>query len=127
VPRLHPFIKAIWKGKGKLYKDLEEKYKDSPVNFDRKKVQEFLSQNPEYFKQYKTKAYEQAYHDISAPDLSKSREKMREELKAEVMEEMKNNKQAGNIGLMISKQQHQEKQKNMMVIEWKMILNIADK
>lgn len=83
----------------KLYKDLEDKYKDSPVNFDRKKVQEFLSQNPEYFKQYKTKAYEQAYHDISAPDLSKSREKMREELKAEVMEEMKNNKQAGNIGL----------------------------
>jgi len=83
----------------KLYKDLEDKYKDSPVNFDRKKVQEFLSQNPEYFKQYKTKAYEQAYHDISAPDLSKSREKMREELKAEVMEEIKTNKQAGNIGL----------------------------
>jgi len=83
----------------KLYKDLEEKYKDSPVNFDRKKVQEFLSQNPEYFKQYKTKAYEQAYHDISAPDLSKSREQMREEVKAEIVEEMKNNKQAGNIGL----------------------------
>jgi len=90
VPRLHPFIKAIMERKReKLYKDLEDKYKDSPVNFDRKKVQEFLSQNPEYFKQYKTKAYEQAYHDISAPDLSKSREQMREELKAEVMEEIK--------------------------------------
>jgi len=83
----------------KLYKGLEDKYKDSPVKFDRKKVQEYLSKNPEYFKQYKTKAYEQAFHDISAPDLSKSREKLREEVKAEVIEEMKTTKQAGNIGL----------------------------
>ena len=83
----------------KLYKDLEDKYKDSPVKFSREKVQEYLNKNPDYFKQYKTKAYEQAYHDISAPDLSKSREKLREEVKAEIIEEMKNTKQAGNIGL----------------------------
>ena len=82
----------------KIYKVLQEKYKDSPVKFDREKVQEFLSKNPDYFKQYKTNAYEQAYHDISAPDLSKSREKMREEVKAEVVEEMKTNKQAASIG-----------------------------
>lgn len=82
----------------KIYNVLEEKYKDSPVKFDREKVQEFLSKNPEYFKQYKTNAYEQAYHDISAPDLSKSREKIREEVKVEVIEEMKTNKQASSVG-----------------------------
>lgn len=82
----------------KLYKGLEEKYKDSPVKFDRKKIQEFLSKNPEYFNQYKTNAYEQAYHDLSAPDLSKSREKIREEVKAEVMEEIKTGKQAASVG-----------------------------
>lgn len=86
----------------KLYKDLEEKYKDSPVKFDRKKVQEFLNKNPEYFNQYKTKAYEQAYHDISAPDFSQTRkeerETMREEVKAEVIEEIKTNKQAASVG-----------------------------
>jgi len=86
----------------KIYNGLEEKYKDSPVKFDRKKVQEFLNKNPEYFKQYKVNAYEQAYHDISVPDLSKSREKIREEVreevKAEVIAEMKTNKQATSVG-----------------------------
>ncbi|MBC8499489.1 MAG: hypothetical protein H8D39_03065 [Candidatus Atribacteria bacterium] len=82
----------------KLYKDLEEKYKDSPVKFDRKEVQEFLGKNPEYFQQYKTKAYEQAYHDISAPGLTKIKDKMREEIKAEVMEEIKTGKQAASVG-----------------------------
>jgi len=87
----------------KLYKDLEDKYKDFPVKFDRKKVQEFLNKNPEYFKQYRTRAYEQAYHDLSASDFSQIRkeenEKMREQAKKEAIEELKTNKQAGNIGL----------------------------
>lgn len=87
----------------KLYKDLEDKYKDFPVKFDRNKVQEFLDKNPEYFNQYKTKAYEQAYHDLSASDFSQTRkeenEKMREQVKKELIEENKTNKQAGNIGL----------------------------
>ena len=87
----------------KLYKDLEDKYKDFPVKFDRKKVQEFLNKNPEYFNQYKTKAYEQAYHDLSASDFGKTRkeenERMREQVKKELIEEIKTNKQAGNIGL----------------------------
>lgn len=82
----------------KLYKDLEEKYKDSPMKFDRKKVQEFLNKNPEYFNQYKTKAYEQAYHDISAPEIVKVKDKMREEVKAEVIEEIKTGKQAASVG-----------------------------
>lgn len=86
------------RGKEKLYKDLEEKYKDSPVKFDRKKVQEFLDKNPEYFKTYKTGAYEQAYHDISAPEIVKVRDKMREEARAEVMEEIKTGKQASSVG-----------------------------
>ena len=72
----------------KIYNGLEEKYKDSPVKFDRKKVQEFLNKNPEYFKQYKVNAYEQAYHDISVPDLSKSREEIKEEVRAEIIAEM---------------------------------------
>jgi len=87
----------------KLYKDLEDKYKDFPIKFDRKKVQEFLNKNPEYFNQYKTKAYEQAYHDLSASDFGKTqkeeREKLREQVKKELIEEIKTNKQAGNIGL----------------------------
>ena len=87
----------------KLYKDLEDKYKDFPIKFDRKKVQEFLNKNPEYFNQYKTKAYEQAYHDLSASDFGKTQkeenEKMREQVKKELIEEIKTNKQAGNIGL----------------------------
>jgi len=87
----------------KLYKDLEDKYKDFPVKFDRKKVQEFLNKNPEYFNQYKTKAYEQAYHDLSASDFSQTHEKemkdMREKIEKEVIEKIKTNKQAGNIGL----------------------------
>jgi len=86
------------RGKEKLYKDLEAKYKDSPVKFDRKKVQEFLDKNPEYFKTYKTGAYEQAYHDISLPEIVKARDKMREEVKAEVMEEIKTGKQATSVG-----------------------------
>ena len=87
----------------KLYKDLEDKYKDYPVKFNRDKVQEFLNKNPEYFNQYKTKAYEQAYHDLSASDFSQTqkeeKEKVREEVKKELIEEIKTNKQAGNIGL----------------------------
>ena len=87
----------------KLYKDLEEKYKDYPIKFDRKKVQEFLDKNPEYFKQYKTKAYEQSYHDLSASDFGKTQkekeEKIREQVKKEVIEEIKTNKEAGNVGL----------------------------
>lgn len=87
----------------KLYKDLEEKYKDYPVKFDRNKVQEFLDKNPEYFKQYRTKAYEQAYHDLSASGFSQTqkeeKEKMREEIKKEIIEESKTNKEAANIGL----------------------------
>jgi len=87
----------------KLYKDLEDKYKDFPVKFDREKVQEFLNKNPEYFNQYKTKAYEQAYHDLSASDYGKTREKemkdMREQVKKELIEEIRTNKQASNIGL----------------------------
>lgn len=87
----------------KLYKDLEEKYKDFPVKFDRNKVQEFLNKNPEYFNQYKTKAYEQAYHDLSAEDYKGTREKenkeMREKVEKEVIEKIKTGKQAGEIGL----------------------------
>ena len=87
----------------KLYKDLEDKYKDYPVKYDREKVQEFLNKNPEYFSQYKTKAYEQAYHDLSASDFGKTqkeeREKVREQVKKELIEEIKTNKQASNIGL----------------------------
>lgn len=87
----------------KLYKDLEEKYRDFPVKFDRNKVQEFLNKNPDYFNQYKTKAYEQAYHDLSASDFSQTREKemkdMREQAKKEAIEEIKTGKQAGEIGL----------------------------
>lgn len=87
----------------KLYKDLEDKYKDFPVKFDRKKVQEFLNKNPEYFQQYKTMAYEQAYHDLSASDFSQTqkeeKEKMREQVKKELIEEIKTNKQASDIGL----------------------------
>ena len=87
----------------KLYKDLEDKYKDYPVKFNREKVQEFLNKNPEYFKQYKTKAYEQAYHDLSATGFSQKqkeeKEKVREDARKELIEEIKTNKQAGNIGL----------------------------
>ena len=89
--------------KEKLYKDLEDKYKDYPVKYDRNKVQEFLNKNPKYFKQYKTKAYEQAYHDLSASDFSQTqkeeKEKIREEIRKELIEEIKTNKQAGDIGL----------------------------
>jgi len=87
----------------KLYKDLEDKYKDFPVKFDRVKVQEFLNKNPEYFNQYKTKAYEQAYHDLSASDFSQTQkeenEKMREQIEKEVIEKIKTGKQAGSVGL----------------------------
>lgn len=87
----------------KLYKDLEDKYKDYPVKFDRSKVQEFLDKNPEYFKQYRTKAYEQAYHDLSASGFSQTqkeeKERVREEVKKELVEESKTNKEAANIGL----------------------------
>ncbi|MBA7571238.1 hypothetical protein ES695_13145 [Candidatus Atribacteria bacterium 1244-E10-H5-B2] len=87
----------------KLYKDLEDKYKDYPVKFDQVKVQEFLEKNPEYFKQYRVKAYEQAYHDLSASDFSQTqkeeKEKVREQVKKELIEEAKTHKEAGNIGL----------------------------
>ena len=87
----------------KLYKDLEDKYKDYPVKFDRNKVQEFLNKNPEYFNQYKTKAYEQAYHDLSASGFSQTRkeenEKTREQIRKEVIEEIETGKQAANVGL----------------------------
>lgn len=87
----------------KLYKGLEEKYKDYPVPFDRSKIQEFLNKNPEYFRQYKTKAYEQAYHDLSAEDFSKNRkkeeQKIREEIEKRVREEIRTGKQAANVGL----------------------------
>lgn len=87
----------------KLYSELEDKYKDFPVKFDKVKVQEFLSKNPDYFKQYKKGAYEQAYHDMSATDFSRIRkeekEKIREQVRLELIEESKTQKQAGNVGL----------------------------
>ncbi len=93
----------IAKRRDKLYTDLEEKYKDYPVKVDRKKVQEFLEKNPSYFTKYKANAYEQAYHDITATDFSQLQKTndaaIREEVKKEVIAEMKTQKQAGSIGL----------------------------
>jgi len=99
-----PFYQSDMERKrGKLYEGLEEKYKDYPVKFDRKKVQEFLQKNPGYFNQYKTKAYEQAYHDMSAEDFTRTHEeenaKLREQVKKEIIEEIKTQRQAGEIGL----------------------------
>lgn len=93
----------IKKRRDKLYTDLEEKYKDFPVKVDRKKVQEFLEKNPSYFTKYKANAYEQAYHDITATDFSQlqktNSDAMREQIKKEVIADMKTQSQAGNIGL----------------------------
>lgn len=93
----------IEKRRDKLYTELEDKYKDFPVKIDRKKVQDFLNKNPSYFTKYKANAYEQAYHDISATDFSElqktNNEAMREQIKKEVIAEMKTQKQAGNVGL----------------------------
>lgn len=99
-----PFYQSdIEKRREKLYKEMEDKYIDFPIKFDREKVQEFLNKNPSYFTKYKVNAYEQAYHDISATDFSQKqkeeKEAMREQVKREVLEEMKNQNQAGNIGL----------------------------
>jgi len=99
-----PFYQSdIEKRREKLYIEMENKYKDFPVKFDREKVQGFLNQNPQYFTKYKTNAYEQAYHDMSATDFSQQqkveRETMREQVKREVLEEMKNQSQASNVGL----------------------------
>lgn len=91
------------KGKEQLYNQLEEKYKDWPVKFDRKAVQEFLNKNPDYFVKYRTNAYEKAFHDMSASEYSqlskKQQEQMREQIKQELLEETNTQKQAGNIGL----------------------------
>jgi len=93
----------VEKRRDKIYTELEEKYKDYPVKLDRVQIQEFLDNNPLYFTKYKTQAYEQAYHDLSAPYFSQKqkeeRETMREQIKKEVLEEMKNQNQASNIGL----------------------------
>lgn len=93
--------KAI-SGKEELLTKLEAKYKEYPVKFDRKKIQEFLDKNPKYFNDFKTGAYEKAYHDMSANEFSqnyqKTKEEMREQIKKELMEEMNTHKQAGNIG-----------------------------
>lgn len=99
-----PFYQSdIEKRREKLYIEMENKYKDFPVKFDREKVQDFLNKNPSYFTKYKVNAYEQAYHDISATDFSQKqkeeRETMREQVKKEVLEEMKTQSQAGNVGL----------------------------
>jgi hypothetical protein len=92
------------KFKKDLLEQLEEKYKDWPVKFNRKKVEEFLGNNPEYFTKYGfTNAYEKAYLDITAPSYSelskKQKEEMREQMKNELLEEMNNKKQAGDIGM----------------------------
>jgi len=99
-----PFYQSdVEKRREKLYIEMENKYIDFPVKFDREKVQGFLNQNPQYFTKYKTNAYEQAYHDMSATDFSQQqkveRETMREQVKREVLEEMKNQSQASNVGL----------------------------
>jgi hypothetical protein len=90
-------------GKKELYDQLEEKYKDYPVKYDRTKVQEFLDKNPDYFTKYKINAYEQAYHDMNTAEFSqlskKQQDEMREQVKKELLEEMNNQKQAGNIGM----------------------------
>ena len=93
----------IEKRRDKLYTDLEVKYKDYPVKVDRKKVQGFLEKNPSYFTKYKVNAYEQAFHDISAGDFSQlqktNSDVMREQIRKEVIAEMKNQGQASNVGL----------------------------
>jgi len=93
----------IEKRRDKLYGELEEKYKDYPVKVDRKKVQGFLDNNPLYFTKYKVNAYEQAFHDISAADFSlkqkETNDAIREQIKKEVIAEMKTQGQASNIGL----------------------------
>jgi len=93
----------IEKRRDKLYTGLEVKYKDFPVKVDRKKVQEFLNKNPSYFTKYKANAYEQAYHDITATDFSQlqktNSDAMREQIKKEVIADMKNQGQASNVGL----------------------------
>jgi len=93
----------IEKRRDKLYTDLETKYKDYPVKVDRKKVQGFLEKNPSYFTKYKVNAYEQAFHDISAGDFSQlqktNSDVMREQIRKEVIAEMKNQGQASNVGL----------------------------
>ena len=99
-----PFYQSDMERKrDKLYKDLENKYKDYPVKVERDKIQSFLNKNPGYFNKYKTNAYEKAYHDISAKDFSenkaKSDEAIKEQAKKEALEEMNAKSQAGNIGL----------------------------
>jgi len=93
----------IEKRRDKVYSELEEKYKDYPVKLDRAKIQDFLDKNPLYFKKYKREAYEKAYHDLSAPEISlkqkEVKEQLREQVKKELLEEMKNQSQAANIGL----------------------------
>ena len=87
----------------KLYKDLEDKYKDYPVKVDRDKIQSFLDKNPGYFNKYKTNAYEKAYHDISTKDFSENKTKndeaTREQIKKEVLEEIQTKQQAGSVGM----------------------------
>lgn len=99
-----PFYQSdIEKRREKLYIEMEDKYKDFPIKFNREKVQEFLNKNPQYFTKYKVNAYEQAYHDISVTDFSQQqkveRETMREQVKKEVLEEIKTQSQATNVGL----------------------------
>jgi len=98
-----PFYQADAEAKReKLYKGLEDKYKDYPVRFDRNKVQEFLNNNPDYFTKYGINAYENAYHDISTEDYSeiraKEKEEIKEQIRKEVEEEIRTKGQAGNMG-----------------------------
>lgn len=87
----------------KLYQGLEEKYKNYPVIFDKKKIQGFLDKNPDYFTKYGVNAYEKAYHDVSVKDFAdnktKNDEAIREQIKKEVLEEIGTKNQAGSVGL----------------------------
>ena len=101
---VNPFYQAeVERKRDKLYQNLEDKYKNHPVKFDKQKIQEYLNKNPQYFTKYKTDAYEKAYHDLStdqySEQYSKTKEEIREQVKKELLEEQNTHKQAGNVGL----------------------------
>ena len=92
---------------GELREEAKEtiklKEKVAKIEEETMKESQQPSKLPQYFKQYRVKAYEQAYHDLSAADFSQTqkeeKEKVREQVRKEVIEEAKTHKEAGNIGL----------------------------
>ncbi|MFZ7134335.1 MAG: hypothetical protein ACOWWR_18470 [Eubacteriales bacterium] len=98
-----PFVQSeTERVRNRAYDQLEEKYKDYPVKVKREDVQEFLNNNPIYFKKYGKEAYEKAYTEHmlkKLPDLSKQQETLKEEVRKEIENERKTRGQAANVGM----------------------------